>query len=163
MSAQSWSRRHHLLEPTSSIPIFKGWYLQGCIYSKAQRGLRTILIQKSKLKYAYLPSNIVAVWIDRFCVRYDWWRLLQPTSSVSLVWLLSNAKSVPNRYITTFKIPAAILTNESPVSHFRHLVPHPVTQVTGVGVVTRKVTFTERRHLLHVTVILPAFKNIWQI
>ena len=27
MSAQSWSRRHHWFEPTSSLPIFKGFYL----------------------------------------------------------------------------------------------------------------------------------------
>ena len=57
-----------------------------CLSSKAQRGLRTIFIQKSKLKYAYLPSKIVSVWIDRFCVHYDWWRRLQPTSLVSPVW-----------------------------------------------------------------------------
>ena len=52
----------------------------------AQRVLRTILMQKYKLNYAYLPSKIVKVWIDRFCLHYDWWRRLQPTSSVSLVW-----------------------------------------------------------------------------
>ena len=32
-----------------------------------------------------LHSKIVLVWIDRFCARYDWWRRLQPTSSVSPV------------------------------------------------------------------------------
>ena len=32
------------------------------------------------------PIKIDEVWIDRFCVRYDWWRRLQPTSSVSPVW-----------------------------------------------------------------------------
>ena len=39
-----------------------------------QRMLRNIYIymHKSKLKYASLPSKIVEVWIDRFCVRYDW-------------------------------------------------------------------------------------------
>ena len=52
----------------------------------AQRVLRTIFMQKSKAKYAYLPSKIIKVWIDQFCVHYDWWRRLQPTSSVSLVW-----------------------------------------------------------------------------
>ena len=53
----------------------------------AQRVLRTIFMQKSKPKYACLPSKIVEVWIDRFCVRYDWWRRLQLTSSVSPVWI----------------------------------------------------------------------------
>ena len=62
----------------------------------AQRVLRTIFMQKSKPKYACLPSKIVEVWIDRFCVRYDWWRLLQPTSSVSPVWCLwSGNMTVP--------------------------------------------------------------------
>ena len=47
-------------------------------------------MQKSKPKYACLPSKIVEVWIERFCVRYDWWRRLQPTSSVSpvCIWFL---------------------------------------------------------------------------
>ena len=44
----------------------------------AQRVLRTLFMQKSKPKYACLPSKIVEVWIDRFCVRYDWWRGLRP-------------------------------------------------------------------------------------
>ena len=35
-----------------------------------------------------LPSKIISVWIDRFCVRYDWWRRLQPTLSVSPVWVM---------------------------------------------------------------------------
>ena len=56
-----------------------------CLSCKAQIGLRVIFIQKFKPKYAYLPSKIIAVWIDRFCVRYDWWRRLQPMSSVSPV------------------------------------------------------------------------------
>ena len=72
-----------IVEPTSSL----AWadvihadfqrvisrYIQNistCISSKAQLGLRTIFIQKSKPKYAHLPSKIIAVWIDRFCVRY---------------------------------------------------------------------------------------------
>ena len=51
----------------------------------AQWVLRTTFTQKSKPKYACLTSKIVEVWIDRFCVPYDWWRRLQPTSSVSPV------------------------------------------------------------------------------
>ena len=34
----------------------------------AQRVLRTIFMQKYKPKYACLPSKIIEVWIDRFCV-----------------------------------------------------------------------------------------------
>ena len=91
-SAQSWSRRHHWLSADVIHADFQrviSRYIQNistCLSCKAQRGLRTMFIQKSKPKYAYLPSKIVAVWIDRFCVRYDWWRRLQPTSSVSPVW-----------------------------------------------------------------------------
>ena len=50
-----------------------------------QRVLRTTFMQKFKPKYACLHSKIFEVWIDRICVRYDWWRRLQPTSSVSPV------------------------------------------------------------------------------
>ena len=50
-------------------------------------------MQKSKPKYACLPRKIVKVWIERFCVRYDWWRRLQPTSSVSPVWYIWHMKS----------------------------------------------------------------------
>ena len=64
-------------------------YLQDictCHSCTAQRVLRTIFIQTSKPKYACLPRKIVEVWSDRFCDRYDWWRWLQPKSSVSPVW-----------------------------------------------------------------------------
>ena len=87
-SAQLRRRRHHWLEPTLSEPIFKGLFIViykilALVTCKTQWGLETIFMRKSKPKYAYLPSKIVAVWIDRFCLRYDWWRRLQPTSSVS--------------------------------------------------------------------------------
>ena len=65
--------------------------ISACLSCKAQRGLRTILIQKSKPKYAYLLSKIGV----RFCVRYDWWRQLQPTSSVSPVCEMSSVKWRP--------------------------------------------------------------------
>ena len=63
---------------------------------QSQRVLRTIFMQKSKPKYACLPSKIVEVWIDWFCLRYHWWRQLQPTSSVSPVWENSLVKCVVN-------------------------------------------------------------------
>ena len=89
-SAQSWSQCHHWFELTSSLPIFEGLYLViyktlALFFPVQLRVLRTIFMQKSKPKYACLPSKIVEVWIDRFCVRYDWWRRLHPTSSVSPV------------------------------------------------------------------------------
>ena len=68
-----------IVEPTSSLAWadvihvdfqrFISRYIQNistCLPCKAQRGLRTIFIQKSKPQYAYLPGKIVAVWIDRF-------------------------------------------------------------------------------------------------
>ena len=47
--------------------------------------LKTIIMKNSRLIQACFPIKIDEVWIDRFCVRYDWWRRLQPTSSVSPV------------------------------------------------------------------------------
>ena len=60
----------------------------------AQRVIRTIFMQKSEPKYAYLPGKIVEVWIDRFCIHYVWWRRLQPMSSVSLVWILETNRII---------------------------------------------------------------------
>ena len=88
-SAQSWSRRHHWLEPRSSLPIFKGLFL--VIYKKisiyffytAERMLRTIIMQNSKLIQVCFPIKIEEVWIDRFCVRYDWWRHQCPQCKTS--------------------------------------------------------------------------------
>ena len=53
-----------------------------------QRVLRALFMQTFKPKCACLPCKIIEVWIDRFCVRYDWWRRLQPTSSVSPVCIM---------------------------------------------------------------------------
>ena len=44
-------------------------------------------MQNSRLIQACFPIKIDEIWIDRFCVRYDWWRRLQRTSSVSPVWV----------------------------------------------------------------------------
>ena len=85
-----------IVEPTSSLAwadvihtdfqtvISRIQNISTCLSRKAQRWLRTIYIQKSEPKSAYLPNKIVAV-IDRFCLRHHWWRRLQPTSSVSPV------------------------------------------------------------------------------
>ena len=43
-------------------------------------------MQNSRLIKACFPIKIDEGWIDQFCVHYDWWRRLQPTSSVSPVW-----------------------------------------------------------------------------
>ena len=64
-------------------------YLQNIstyLFCTAERMLRPIIMQNSRLIHACFPIKIDEVWIDRFCVRYDWWRQLQPTSSVSPVW-----------------------------------------------------------------------------
>ena len=45
-------------------------------------------MQNSRLIQDCFPIKIDEVWIDRFCVRYYWWRRLQPTSSVSPVWCM---------------------------------------------------------------------------
>ena len=62
-----------------------GTYLSRTVH----RVLRTMIMQKSKPKYACLPTKTTEVWIGRFCVRCDWWRRLQPTSSVSPVCLIT--------------------------------------------------------------------------
>ena len=90
-----------IVEPTSSLVwadvILANFqrvitrYLQNIstyLSCTTQRVLRTISMQKSRPKYACLSSKIVEVWIDRICVRYDWWRRLQLTSSVSPVWYI---------------------------------------------------------------------------
>ena len=55
-------------------------------FCTTERMLRTVIMQNSRLIQACFPIKINEVWIDRFCVRYDWWRRLQRTSSVSAVW-----------------------------------------------------------------------------
>ena len=87
-SAQSRSQRHRRVWADVILADFQrviSPYLQDIstyLSCAAQRVLWTVFMQKSKPKYVCLPSKI-----DRFCVRYDWWRRLQPTSSVSPVWI----------------------------------------------------------------------------
>ena len=71
-------------------------------FCTAERMLRTVIMQNSRLIQACFPIKIDEVWIGRFCVRYDWWRRLQWTSSVSPVWGLGsiqfrnwNCSSIP--------------------------------------------------------------------
>ena len=104
-SAQWWSRRHRRAWADVILADFQrviSRYLQDIstyLSCTAQRVFRTVFMQKSKPKYACLPSKIVEVWIDRFCVRYDWWRWLQPTSSVSPVWF-NKHRGFPVKTIT---------------------------------------------------------------
>ena len=56
-------------------------------FCTAERMLRTVIIQNSRQIRACFPIKIDEVRFDRFCVRYDWWRRLQRTSSVSPVWI----------------------------------------------------------------------------
>ena len=87
------------MEPTSSLAradvihadfqTVISRYLQNiCTYlfCTTERMLRTITMQISRLIQPCFPIEIDEVWIDRFCVRHDWWRRLQPTSSMSPVW-----------------------------------------------------------------------------
>ena len=91
-SAQLWSRRHHwpwadVIRADFQTVISR--YLHNVntrLFCTADRMFTTIIILNSRLIYACFPIKIDEVWIDRFCVRYDWWRRLQPTSSVSPVW-----------------------------------------------------------------------------
>ena len=89
---QGWRRINHGVDVITGLSRQRAIsrYLQDIstyLSCTAQRVLRTISMQNYKPKYACLPSKIVEVWIDRLCVRYDWWRRLHPTSSVSLVWI----------------------------------------------------------------------------
>ena len=84
-----------IVEPTSSLALsrrhpcrFSNRYLHNVntrLFCTADRMFRTIIMQNFRLNYACFPIKIDEVWIDRFCVRYDWWRRLQRTSSVSPV------------------------------------------------------------------------------
>ena len=90
--AQLWSRRHHwpwadIIRADFQTCISR--YLHNVntrLFCTADRMFRTIIMQNSRLIYACFPIKIDKVWIDRFCVRYDWWHRLQPTSSVSPVY-----------------------------------------------------------------------------
>ena len=80
------------IEPTSSVPIFKRFYFIICktlaltfSVCTVEMMLRTIIMQNFRLLQAWFPIKIIKVWIDRYCVRYDWWRRPQLTSSVSPV------------------------------------------------------------------------------
>ena len=94
-SAQLSSRRHHwpwadVIRADFQTVISR--YLHNVntrLFCTADRMFRTIIMQTFRLIYACFPIKIDEVWIDRFCVRYDWWRRLQPTSSVSPMWYMA--------------------------------------------------------------------------
>ena len=107
MSAQAIDDVGSIVEPTSSL----AWadvtladfqrvvsrYLQNnsiYLFYTAEIMLKTIIMQNSRLTQACFSITIDEVWIDRFCVRYDWWRRLQPTSSVSPVCCLRRCFNV---------------------------------------------------------------------
>ena len=56
MTAQSWSRRHHWFEPTSSLPIFKGLYL--VIYKTLALIFPVQLKSVKKYIYAKIQAEI---------------------------------------------------------------------------------------------------------
>ena len=92
-SAQLWSRCHpwpwaDVIRADFHAVISR--YLHNVntrLFCTADRMFRTIVMQNSRLISACFPIKVDEVWIDRFCVRYDWRRRLQPTTSVSPVWL----------------------------------------------------------------------------
>ena len=64
----------------------KSRYLQNIstsLFCNAEIMSRTIIMQNFRLIQACFSIKIDEVWINKFCIRYDWWRRLQPTSSVS--------------------------------------------------------------------------------
>ena len=96
----AWMTSAQIVEPTSSLAwadvIHADFQtvisrrlqnISTYLFCTAERMLRTVIMQNSRLIQACFPIKIDEVRIDRFCVRYDWWRRLQPTSSVSPVWV----------------------------------------------------------------------------
>ena len=79
----------------------------------AQTLLRTTFIQTSKSKYVCLTSKIFEVWIDWFCVRYDWWCRLQPTSSVSPVCAVEIVLFHHKSQYWTYVFPNAYTVNQN--------------------------------------------------
>ena len=74
-----------IVEPTSSLACADvihtdfqtviSRYLQNIgpyLFCTATRMFRIIIMQNSRLIQASFPIKIDEVWIDRFCVRYDW-------------------------------------------------------------------------------------------
>ena len=103
-SAQLWSRRHHWPWADVIRADFQtviSCYLHNVntrLFCTADRVFRTIIMQNSRLIYAFFPIKNDEVWIDQFCVRYDWWRRLQPTSSVSPVCSCSSYDLLIHNY-----------------------------------------------------------------
>ena len=87
--SQWWRRLHDwadVIHADFQTVIYR--YVQNistCLFCIAETMLITIIMQNSKLIQACFPIKIDKVWIDRFCILYDWWRRLQPTSSMSPV------------------------------------------------------------------------------
>ena len=88
--AKWWRRLHDWADVIhADFQTVVSRYLQNIstyLFCTTERMLRTIIMQNSRMIQACYHIKIDEVWIDRYCVRYDWWRRLQPTSSVSPVW-----------------------------------------------------------------------------
>ena len=88
-SSKWWRRLHDWADVIhADFQTVISRYLQNIstyLFCTAERMLRTIIMQNSRMIQACFPIKIDKVWMDRFCVRYDWWRRLQQTSSVSPV------------------------------------------------------------------------------
>ena len=82
-SAPRMSQRHPCRFSNGYISLsMKHWHLP---FLYCWKNGKNVFMQNSRLIQACFPVKIDEVWTDRFCARYDWWRRLQPTSSVSPV------------------------------------------------------------------------------
>ena len=111
-SAQASDDVGSIVEPTSSLAwadvILADFqrvisrYLQNIsiyFFYTAERMLRTIIMQNSKLIQACFPIKIDEVWIDRFCVCYDWLR--RPAADVT------DVISVPSVLLVSWQLAAS--------------------------------------------------------
>ena len=77
-SSQWWRRLHDWADIIhADFQTVMSRYLHNIssyTFCTAERMLRTIIMQNSGLIQACFPIKIDEVWIDGFCVRYDWWR-----------------------------------------------------------------------------------------
>ena len=117
----AWMTSAQIMEPTSSLAWADVIHvdfqtvisrrlqnISTYLFCTAERMLRTIIMQNSGLILACFPIKIDEVRIDRFRVRYDWWRRLQPTSSVSPVCRLHLWLRPASWWTTVWKTPGRL-------------------------------------------------------
>ena len=89
-SSQWWRRLHDWADVIhADFQMVISRYLQNIntyLFCTAERMLRTIIMQNFRLINACFLYKSTRFESTDFASRYDWWRRLQPTSSVSPVW-----------------------------------------------------------------------------